>query len=64
MWTIQDEVELEGTPDATTVVYRCKIASCGPVAWSSCPVCVNKLSYTYFICANFDAENFIRGVAN
>ena len=53
-----------GTRDATTVVQRRKIASSRPVTWSSCPVCVNKISQTYFICAIFDAENFIRGVAN
>ena len=52
-----------GTRDATTVVQRRKIASSRPVTWSSCPVCVNKISQMYFICAIFDAENFIHGVA-
>ena len=54
-----------GTRDATTVAQGGKIASSRPVAWSSCPaVCVNKISQTYLICTNFDAENFIRGTAN
>ena len=38
-----------GTRDATTVVWRRKIASCGPIAWSSCPVCVNKMSDVLYL---------------
>ena len=34
------------------------IVSCCPIAWSSCPVSVNKMSQAYFICVNFDGANW------